>query len=59
MIQSAEVTSVTPFRIKFAIDSAPSDREYPRLSSYSPVIGDKVAVLSDNGNVLVLGKVVV
>ena len=59
MIQYATVTSTSPFKVKFDIDSTESaNTSYKRLASYTPTIGDRVAFLNDGKNTLCLGKVV-
>lgn len=57
MIKYATVTSASPFAIKFDGESVASTTVYKRLSSYTPVINDRVAVLLTDGNYLCLGKV--
>lgn len=57
-IKFATVTSSSPFNIKFDGETVPSTRVYKRLSSYTPVNNDRVAVLLIAGIYLVLGKVV-
>jgi hypothetical protein len=40
-------------------EDAPSGRSYPRLSSYTPVVGDRVMLVRDRGGVwVILGHIV-
>lgn len=55
----AEVTGIIEDRIKvkFNQDDEPSELEYPKLSSYSPTIGDKVLMLKTNTSYICLGGI--
>lgn len=44
-------------KIKFDGENIPSEKEYTRLSSYSPEVGDRVLLLYISGTYVVLGKV--
>lgn len=57
-IKFATVTSVSPFNIKFDGENTASTRVYKRLSSYNPVVNDRISVIVVDGIYLVLGKVV-
>lgn len=56
-IKFAIVTSSSPFYIKFDGETTASNRIYKRLSSYSPTLGDRIAVLVIGAIYLVIGKV--
>jgi len=56
----AQVTSVTDAGVflKFYGETTASQKPYKRLSSYTPAIGDTVAVANINGSFLITGAVV-
>lgn len=56
MIKWAEVTSISPFKVKFFGESLESPRVYKRPSNYNPAVGDIVAFLVLGGQYLCMGK---
>lgn len=57
-ITYATVTSVTPLRVRFNYELEQSDTQYTKLLSYTPKIGDSVAIIKDSkGKYLILGAV--
>lgn len=58
-VMLARVTAISPgLRLQFYGDSSASQKNYKRLGSYTPAVGDTVAVCRVNSSYLVLGKVV-
>ena len=55
MTEPATVTSASPLEIKF--EAATQATPALRLSSYSPVVADRVAVVRLGARLLTLGKV--
>jgi len=54
--QPATVETVSPLTV--TLDSSDTAVPAQRLSSYAPVLGDRVAAVRLGGQLLVLGKVV-
>ena len=59
IIKLATVTSVSSGRayVRFFGESAAATKKYPQLSSYSPKVGDKVALLKQGNTYIILGKI--
>lgn len=55
----AEVTEIIDgkVKVKFNQDDVPSVLEYPKLSSYKPIVGDKVLMLKTNTSFICIGGV--
>lgn len=55
----AEVTEIIEgkVKVKFNQDDVPSVLEYPKLSSYKPIVGDKVLMFKTNTSFICIGGV--
>ena len=56
MIKWAEVTSASPFKVKFFGEELESPREHRKPGAYTPAIGDVVAFIVLGGQYVCLGK---
>jgi len=58
-IKLATVTSVSSGRafVRFFGEDTAATKKYPQLSSYSPTVGDKVALLKQGNTYIILGKI--
>ena len=58
-IKYGVVTNVSGviYYIKFVGENTATTRIYPKLSSYTPKVNDKVAILYDGFNYLIIGKI--
>ena len=52
-----EDVQIGSYYVRFLSEDKHSGQIYPKLASYIPQVGDKVAVIEDDGKILVQGKV--